>query len=89
LEHRASVFPRSTRAAGELVRCAFEDMDLERLRATLLRNNLASRRVLERLGFTVTFRDVSEVPRYGGPSRLGDTFMLERQDWQKCRNSSS
>ncbi|MDQ6672702.1 MAG: GNAT family N-acetyltransferase [Chloroflexota bacterium] len=60
---------------------AFEDLGLARLRATALRSNLASRRVLERLGFKVSEFGVKEVPRYGGPPRLGDVHLLERRDW--------
>ncbi len=61
-----------------MVQFAFEDLHLDRLRATLLRDNTASRRVLERLAFRIRYADVREVPRYGGPPRLGDTYMLER-----------
>ena len=72
----------ATEAAASMVQFAFGDLDLHRLRATALRDNIASRRVLERLGFRIRYTDVREVPRYGGPPRLGDTYMLERGDWQ-------
>jgi RimJ/RimL family protein N-acetyltransferase len=70
-----------------MVQFAFRDLDLHRLRATALRDNLASRRVLERLGFRIRFTDVREVPRYGGPPRLGDTYMLERDDWRAMQSN--
>ena len=68
--------------AGEAARCmvqfAFEQLELQRLRATVLKENAASRKVLERLGFSMGVADVRETPRYGGPPRLGDTYFLER-----------
>lgn len=71
--------------AGEGPACAtafaFEDLGLARLRATPLSANLASRRVLERLGFSIAEFGVEETPAYGGPPRLGDVYMLERRDW--------
>jgi RimJ/RimL family protein N-acetyltransferase len=57
-------------------------MQLNRLRATVMRDNVPSRRVLERLGFTISHADVRDTPRYGGPARLGDTFTLERSDFR-------
>ena len=57
---------------------AFEQLELQRLRATVLKENAASRKVLERLGFSIGVADVRETPRYGGPPRLGDTYFLER-----------
>ncbi len=60
---------------------AFEDLGLSSLRAMVLRSNLAARRILERLGFKVSDFGVEEVPRYGGPSRMGDVHLLECRDW--------
>ena len=77
----------ATEAAASVVQFAFGDLDLHRLRATALRDNIASRRVLERLRFRIRYTDVREVPRYGGPPRLGDTYMLERDDWQAVQTS--
>jgi 8-oxo-dGTP diphosphatase len=68
----------ATEAATTLTQCAFEHMGIARLRATVLRENAASRRVLEHLGFSVRFASMRETPRYGGPPRLGDTYMFER-----------
>jgi RimJ/RimL family protein N-acetyltransferase len=75
----------ATEAALRMVQFAFENRQLHRLRATPLRDNVASRRVLERLGFHIRYSDVRDVPRYGGPPRLGDTYMLERDDWQAAQ----
>jgi 8-oxo-dGTP diphosphatase len=69
----------ATEAAAALVRCAFEQLGLARLRATALRDNIASRRVLEHLGFALRTTNVHETPRYAGGPRLGDTYMLERE----------
>jgi len=77
----------ATEAAASVVQFAFENVHLHRLRATALRDNIASRRVLERLGFRIRYADVREVPRYGGPARLGDTYMLERDDWQAAQTN--
>ncbi len=77
----------ATEAATSMVQFAFGDLHLHRLRATPLRGNIASRRVLERLGFRIRYADVREVPRYGGPPRIGDTYMLERDDWQAAQSN--
>jgi len=71
----------ATEGAACVTEFAFEAEGLARLRATVLRSNLASRRVLERLGFSITEFDVRETPRYGGPPRLGDIYVLEQRDW--------
>lgn len=54
----------ATEAATSIVQFAFEHLQLHHLRATTLRDNIASRRVLERLGFRIRYADVPEVPRY-------------------------
>jgi RimJ/RimL family protein N-acetyltransferase len=72
----------ASEAASSVVRLAFDHMQLDRVRATVLRDNVPSRRLLERLGFTIRHADVRETPRYGGPPRLGDTLMLERADFR-------
>jgi 8-oxo-dGTP diphosphatase len=74
-------------AAASMVELAFLDLDLQRLRATVLQENVASRRVLERLRFRLWRADVHEVPRYGGPARLGNTFVLDRADWRSVETS--
>jgi ribosomal-protein-alanine N-acetyltransferase len=71
----------ASEGAARATNFAFEDLGLSRLRATVLRSNLASRRILERLGFKVSEFGVKEVPRYGGPPRMGDVHLLERRDW--------
>jgi RimJ/RimL family protein N-acetyltransferase len=77
----------ATEASARMVEFAFGDVGLHRLRATALRDNIASRRVLERLGFRIRYTDVREAPRYGGPPRLDDTYMLEHGDWQAVQRS--
>jgi RimJ/RimL family protein N-acetyltransferase len=71
----------ATEAAVSMVELAFTDLHLLCLRATVPRDNVASRRVLERVLFRIWRADVREVPRYGGPERVGDTFVLDRADW--------
>jgi 8-oxo-dGTP diphosphatase len=71
----------ASEAAASVVELAFTEMHLLRLRATVLQDNVASRRVLEHMHFGVWRERVSEVPRYGGAPRLGDTFMLSRAEW--------
>jgi RimJ/RimL family protein N-acetyltransferase len=78
-EHQGNGF--ASEAAGSVVELAFTDLQLLRLRATVLQDNAASRHVLERVRFRIWRTGVREAPRYGGPARLGDTFVLERGDW--------
>jgi RimJ/RimL family protein N-acetyltransferase len=78
----------ASEAAASMVELAFTDLYVLRLRATVLRDNVASRRVLERLHFRVWHASVREVPRYGGPPRLGDTFVLDRADWIAANRAS-
>lgn len=68
----------ATEGARRMVGFAFEDLGLERLQATPLRGNIASQRVLERLGFAIDEAGVWEEPLYGGPARLADCYMLYR-----------
>jgi hypothetical protein len=56
-------------AAAAATTFAFTELRLARLRATPLRGNVASRRILERLGFAIDEAGVEEIPRYGGPTR--------------------
>ena len=60
---------------------AFTDLHLRRVRATVVRDNLAFRRVLQRMRFRIARANVREVPRYGRPARPGDTFVLEGAEW--------
>jgi RimJ/RimL family protein N-acetyltransferase len=82
-----SVVPRrwgsgfASEGAARVIAFAFDDLGLARLRATVLRANGASRRVVERLGFAIAEAGVREVPRHGGPPRLGDVYVLERHAW--------
>jgi 8-oxo-dGTP diphosphatase len=78
----------ASEAAASVVELAFTDLHLLRLRARVLRHNVASRHVLERVQFRIWRSDVREVPRYGGPARLGDTFILDRADWNAADRAS-
>ena len=55
---------------------ACDTLGLTRLQATSLRQNTASRRVLERLGFYIAEPDILDEPLYGGPARIADRYML-------------
>jgi RimJ/RimL family protein N-acetyltransferase len=61
-----------------MVQFAFDELGLTRLQASPLRQNPASRRVLERLGFIVEEGGILEAPLYGGPARLADRYVLMR-----------
>jgi RimJ/RimL family protein N-acetyltransferase len=78
----------ASEAVGSMLELAFTDVHLLRVRATVLRDNVASRRVLERVRFRIWRADVREVPRYGGPARLGDMFVLDRADWMAADHAT-
>lgn len=61
-----------------MIRFAFEELGLDRIQASPLRTNTASRRLLERLGFTVVAANILEEPLHGGPSQPGDCYLLRR-----------
>jgi RimJ/RimL family protein N-acetyltransferase len=62
-----------------MIAFGFDELGLDRLQATVLRANAASRRVIERLGFAIEEADLWEEPLYGGPARLADCYMLYRR----------
>ena len=68
----------ATEGARRMVQFAFDELGLTRLQASPLRQNPASRRVLERLGFIVEEGGILEAPLYGGPARLADRYVLMR-----------
>jgi len=78
----------ASEAAASVVELAFTELRLRRLRATVLRDNAASRRVLESIQFRIGRPGVREIPRCGGPPRLGDTFILDRADWIATHNAA-
>jgi RimJ/RimL family protein N-acetyltransferase len=70
----------ATEGASCMVALAFDKLQLARLQASPVRGNLASRRVLEKLGFTIGEPNILETPRYGGPPRLVDRYVLSNLD---------
>jgi 8-oxo-dGTP diphosphatase len=70
----------ATEGARCMVQFAFDELGLARLQASPLRQNPASQRVLERLGFVVGETDILEEPLYGGPARLAARYFLARND---------
>jgi RimJ/RimL family protein N-acetyltransferase len=70
--------------AYRMIAFAFDELRLARLQASTLQGNPASRRILERLGFTIEETNLPERPRYGGPPRLVDRYVLVRFDRPRC-----
>ena len=66
----------ATESVRAIISFAFDTLGLTRLQATSLRQNTASRRVLEQLGFHIAESDILEEPLYGGPARIADCYML-------------
>ena len=69
----------ATEGAQRVMRFAFDELGLTRLQASPLRENPASRRVLERLGFVVSEAGILEEPVYGGPARVADRYVRIRE----------
>jgi RimJ/RimL family protein N-acetyltransferase len=68
----------ATEAAGGLTAFAFDELRLDPLQASVLRENPASKRVLEHLGFTLEEAGLLEQPLSRGPPRLVDRYVLAR-----------
>jgi len=68
----------ATEAARGVITWAFDVLGLSRIQASPLRENVASQRVLSRLGFTVEEPGLLEEPLFGAPPRLADRYMLFR-----------
>lgn len=68
----------ASEGAKRMVRFAFDDLRLDRLQGTALRENPASGRVLAQMGFAVSEAGIAEEPLYGGPPRLADRYLLTR-----------
>lgn len=79
-----SILPRmwghgyASESAGKVVEWGFHELDLDRIQASALKMNPASRRILERLGFVIVEADILEEPLHSGPPQLGDRYMLYR-----------
>lgn len=72
----------ASESAARLVAFAFDELGLDRIQASPLQTNTASRRLLERLGFTCIEADILEEPLHGGPPQLGDCYLLRRAAWR-------
>ncbi|MCP2343038.1 GNAT family N-acetyltransferase [Actinomadura rupiterrae] len=69
----------ATRAVGEIVRIAFEDMDLHRVQAATLVHNARSQKVLERNGF-VRYGTAPDYCKIAGRWQDHTLFQLIRPD---------
>jgi RimJ/RimL family protein N-acetyltransferase len=61
-----------------VVTFAFDELQLDRIQASTIKTNTASRRLLERIGFTIVEADILEEPLHGGTPQPGDCYMLYR-----------
>ncbi len=68
----------ATEGAGRMIAFGFDELGLDRLQATVLRTNTASRRVIERFGFAIEEAGIWEEPLCGGVARLADCYVLRR-----------
>ena len=68
----------ASESAQRVVRFAFDELQLDRIQASTLKRNIASRRLLERIGFTIVEADTLEEPLHGGRPQPGDCYMLVR-----------
>ena len=68
----------ASESALRVVRFAFDEVELDRIQASSIKTNSASRRLLERIGFTIVEADILEEPLHGGTPQLGDCYMLYR-----------
>ena len=84
----------ATEGARALIRLGFTDLGVERVAATTYEDNLASRRVMEKAGMTLTRRfrmttaDFEDVDTYqagsGAPFHGDDVeYLLQRTDWMQ------
>lgn len=70
-----------TEALRRVARLAFHNFNLPHLRAEILTDNTGSRRVLEKLGFTLVGSIERELPARGTRARL-DRWILQRDVWE-------
>lgn len=74
----------ATEASLEIMRYAFDDLQIERFVATTMATNMRSRRVMERLGLTFvrTFHMEFENPLPG--TELGEVeYVMTRHEWRQ------
>jgi RimJ/RimL family protein N-acetyltransferase len=80
----------ATEGARALVRRAFTELGLERVVATTMTVNIASRRVLENAGLMLVRTFFAQWPAYIEGAEHGDVeYALARQDWQRAYQPSS
>ena len=70
-------------AAKELLRHAFEDLDLQRVWCGYYDGNTKSKRVQEKLGFTYQWTTENLPVPQMGETRTGHVNLLTKEDWQK------
>lgn len=71
----------ATEAARRVVGFGFADLALARIRTYVMSGNGASRRVLEKVGFTPDGHDMVDAPARGGAVAM-DFFQLDRSNWR-------
>jgi RimJ/RimL family protein N-acetyltransferase len=71
----------ASESAARIRAFAFDTLGLEWVQASALQTNSASRRILERFGFTIVEADILEEPLHGGPPQCGDRYLLQRAAW--------
>lgn len=72
-------------AAGEVLRHAFEDLDLTRVWCAYYDGNEKSKRVQEKLGFKYQWTNENASVPLLGETRKNHANLLTREDWQKNR----
>lgn len=72
-------------AAGEILRHAFEDLRLSRVRCGYYDGNEKSRRVQEKLGFTYLRTDESAPVAQLGETRIAHVQVITKEEWQNRR----
>jgi len=70
----------ATAGTRQVLRFAFEDLDLAEVFARPSERNVASRRVLDKLGFTPVGVEVHEHPKWGEDDPVV-RYVLSRADW--------
>ncbi len=70
----------ATEGAKRMVEFALDELGLDRLQASALRDNPTSGRILERLGFVIAEAGIIQESLYGGPPRLADRYLLTRSN---------
>jgi RimJ/RimL family protein N-acetyltransferase len=75
----------ATEAAAELLRICFQDLGVRRVIAQCLADNLASRRLMERLGMRLEDHAVRESLHRSGQWVDSMRYAILREEWQARR----